>query len=211
MGSESRAQFYSKLQSGLNQGDIVSDVPWGVIDAPLSFCRPSPNKPGQAFYAPIAEAKRDPLPFTRGPEVIHAVGHAPTLGMVIWEDCQIEKMMNQGQDERKWYVSVAPIRPLDLFDDDESRQTVRDGRRMAFFYLPADGDIPESFVDLRLMWPVKQSLLAKRLTTLSADGRAALFGHLFTFLTARRFIGDSACPSCGAALDASTLLQDVRD
>lgn len=211
MASESKPPgFYGALADSLSQGDIVKNVPWGVIEAPLTFCRPD-SKPGRAFYAEIAQAQRDPKPFTRGPEVIHALGNMPCLGMVIWEDCQIDKMKNQGREERKWYVAVAPLIPLSDLPNEKDRTTIREGRRMAFFPVPATRDVPESYVDLRLMWPVRQSLLTERLAALSAEGRAALYGHIFTFLTAKRFILPSLCPKCGAELEAATILQDARD
>jgi hypothetical protein len=201
--------FYTSLAERLSQGDIVKNVPWGVIEAPLTFCRPS-SKAGQAFFAPVTEAKRT-TPFAAGPETIHAVGQAPSLGCVIWEDCQIDKMMSQGQAETRWYVSVAPVRPLSSLPNEDARVAIREGRRMAFFPLPASPEIPESFVDLRLMWPVRQALLTERVASISPTARASLYGHLFTFLTARRVVLPSLCPSCGKALDATSALRDVRE
>ncbi|HEY0874228.1 MAG TPA: hypothetical protein VGD94_12200 [Vicinamibacterales bacterium] len=84
---------------------------------------------------------------------------------------------------------------------------------MAFFPVPEFPlyGLDESYVDLRLIWPVKQQVIAERVVAFGPTARAALLGHLFTFLTARRVVLPEACSACGAPFHPSTLLQDVRD
>lgn len=61
-----------------------------------------------------------------------------------------------------------------------------------------------SYVDLRHIWPVRQSLLKARLATLSDLARLALFDHLFSFLTRKRLRDSILCPSCHEKIEAGT-------
>lgn len=218
MGSEGlpdpspEPEFYAPPSDALSQGDIVQGVPLAVLDYPLVVCRPG-NKPGQAHYATPAECTRQAA-FSRGPETIHATGKAPGLGFVIWEDCQIDKMKSQERDdERKWFVAVAPILPLTTIVQEEARAAIADGRKMAFFPLPALPaiELPASYVDLRLIWPVRQTMLSSRITTLTPFAKAAFYSHMFRFLTAREFALDATCPACGVQLSVASFLQDARE
>jgi hypothetical protein len=133
--------------------------------------------------------------------------------MVIWEDCQIDKMKSQQRDEAKWYVAVAPVLPLTEIVQAEARAAVAEGRKMAFFPIPAVPgiDLPASYVDLRLIWPMRQAMLTDRITAISAESKAALYMHLFRFLTAREFALEATCPNCAAALSMASFLPDVRE
>jgi hypothetical protein len=207
MASDSSA--FTALADNLSQGDIVQGVPWAVLEYPLTVCRQTGKQNDgatQAWFRPIAGAK--PPAFHKGPEIIHALGREPGLGIVIWEDCQIDKMRNQQQDERKWFVAVAPVVPMSIVQSEDHRQAIRDLRRRAFFPLPALPAlaVPESYVDLRLMWPVRQSMLTDRVTTLSPESRSALYGHLLRFLTGRTLIADVTCPSCQAVISSDAIL-----
>jgi len=107
----------------------------------------------------------------------------PGLALVLWQDCQIDKFKNQKKDPSKWFTAVAPIRPITEIQD--GLEAVREGKRRAFFHLPAWDElgIPEGFVDLRYVWPVSQSILSSRVATLSTTARLALYDRLFAFLT----------------------------
>lgn len=174
-------EFYVALDPKLSQGDIVVGVPWGLIDDPVTVCQPADrSKPqGKATYAPV-EAKG-----FKGIQSVHAAAQLGTV-MVLWHDCQIDKFENQRRPPEKWFTAVAPVLPIPTGD---AGQAIAAGTRRAFFPLPAYPAIglnQPSYVDLRHVWPVKQSLLTERKGALSNAAKQALYAHLFTFLTQRR-------------------------
>ncbi len=207
--------FYAPLGEKLSQGDIVLGIPPAILDSPLVVCRPDGGKPGRSWYAPYDQVKRPPPVFSRGPEVIHASGREPGYGMVIWEDCQIDKMENQGKELHKWWMGVAPVLSLrEAMPETKHRNAVLEGRRMAFFPLPADqalGLNEDHFVDLRLIVPVRYEMVGERRAGLAAESRAAFQAHLFKFLTAKTFDHQVECPACSAIITADRILQDLHD
>jgi hypothetical protein len=207
---DSSPRAYTSLAETLSQGDIVHGLPWAVLEHPLVVCRPDGGKPGRAFYAEPKDCVRQPA-FSRGAEIIHAVGREIGSAMVIWEDCQVDKMRSQHKDERKWFVAVAPVVPLTVVQEEEYRQAIRDGRRQAFFPLPSYEAVglPESYVDLRLIWPVRQAMLQSRVTTLSPEHRSALYGHLLTFLTGRTLAATVQCPACRQTIPSDVFLESI--
>ena len=188
-------EFYATLEPKLSQGDIFTDAPWGLIDAPVTVCQPvDRSKPqGKASYAPV-EGKG-----FKGIQAVHAAARLGNV-MVLWHDCQIDKFENQGRAPEKWFTAVAPVLPIPT---GTGGQAIADGLRRAFFPLPAYPAIgldQPSYVDLRHVWPIKQSVLTldHRVGTLSGPARQALYSHLFTFLTQRRMSTNLRCSSCGA-------------
>ncbi len=218
MASEADASepFFSTIPENLTQGDIVRGVPWGVLDHPLTLCRqkqkPEGDTLGVGSFTAIERVKGPAAWGKQSIEIIHASARQPELSMVIWEDCQIDKMMEQGQPAHKWYVAVAPVLNL-LKLKEADQETIRAGRRMAFFPIPSYPvfGLPESYVDLRLMWPVKQDALGERVIGLSPAAKGLLFSHLFTFLTARTVAENLACQKCGEAIDPARLFVDARE
>lgn len=205
---------YAALTTDLSQGDIVYGIPPVILDDPLTICRPD-NKPGRCHSAPAAEAT-GPEAFTKGKETVHATaGRKPGLAMVIWEDCQIDKMRNQGKSAEKWFVGVAPIFPVDdMGGTDEGRRALREGRRLAFFPLPAmpsAGLAVEHYVDFRFILPVKYSMLGDRIIGLSLSARQALQAHFFKFMTAKTFPSEMKCPNCGELIPHEQLLLDLHE
>jgi hypothetical protein len=205
--------FYADPTDRLSQGDIVKGVPPIVLQHPITICRPGGKEKGlakQAWFNTMVAA--EPPAFGRGPETIHARAREPGLGLVVWEDCQIDKMKSQGQDAAKWYVAVAPVIALSTIQE-AHRAAIIEGRRLAFFPLkavPALG-LPDSYADFRLMFPIQQEALTARMTTLSSHSREVMYAHLFRFLTARQFPGEIICPSCGAPINAASLLQPADE
>jgi hypothetical protein len=205
--------FYTDPTDRLSQGDVVFGVPPLVVQHPITICRQGGKDRGTAkqgwFNTAVAA---QPPAFGKGPETVHARGREPGFGIVIWEDCQIDKMKSQGHDPAKWYVAVAPVAPLSSIQE-VHRAPIIEGRRLAFFPLPGVPalGLPDSYVDLRMVYPIQQEALTKRLTTLSTASRAVLYGHLFQFLTARRFPGEIICPHCHAPIDAANLLQPADE
>lgn len=91
---------------------------------------------------------------------------------------------------------------------------IRQGRRRAFFPIPAYpgvGVAEDGYVDLRHLWPVKQSLLLRRIGTLSPLARSNLYAHLFTFLTQRRPSVELTCPACQASVPFENLFPSTTE
>jgi hypothetical protein len=130
--------------------------------------------------------------------------------MVICHDCQIDKFENQGKLPDKWFASVAPVVPCPATE--WSNVVAR--RRRAFFPVPsfeAVGIVDNSYVDLRYLWPLKQSLLGERVITLSQTAREVLYAHLFSFLTQRALRDSAKCPSCGSEISVRDLTPSLTE
>jgi hypothetical protein len=99
--------------------------------------------------------------------------------VVLSQNCEMDKRGS------KVPVLVAPVRPLTDLAKEQDRQTVRDGRRNAFLYLPEVGGRPESFCDLRattyLQRPVIEGLT--RIASMDDAGLTTLARQLIIFLT----------------------------
>jgi hypothetical protein len=207
--------FYRELPELLSQGDIVTDIPWGLIEAPTTLCRPVDRKKpaGKAEYH-VADAwtghHRAPGPWSHQPEIIHAIGWKGTA-ILLWHDCQIEKGENQKRVFEKAFAAIAPILPLDKLqtelpeETEKIRNGVRNGEHHSYFYLPAttfgEFNLPESYVNLRYIWSIKQAtLLPHRKFSLSFEILPSLYASMFVFFTRFRLDVDPTCPKCGTSV-----------
>ena len=203
--------FYRDPPELLSQGDIVRNVPWGLIEAPTSLCRPADRRApnGKARYSSLDPwaISNAPAPWSQDPEFIHAVGWQG-LGMIVWHDCQIEKSDNQERDRpQKAFAGIAPVMTLSVLQTSSAEKTgeihdsVRTGSNYTYFFLPSvtvgEFTMPESFVNLRHIWPVRQSSLYDRLASLHPDVIPNLYEHMFVFFTRFRLDHHPTCPSCG--------------
>jgi len=196
-------EWYAPLGEALSQGDIVDVVPSGLIDAPLTICQPNnTSEIGKSNYWPYEQ-----LPKHRGVEFIHAKGLVG-LGMVIWPDCQIDKLKNQGRPQQDWFVGIAPVHPITRLPL-PVRSKVTELNRAQYFPLPPNPpSITElSYVDLRYIWSVRFSLLKARQVALTEVARQALAFHLFWFLTEVRGRQSVPCPHCAGPVDAGAFFQ----
>lgn len=199
----------------LSQGDLITDVPWGLIEAPVTLCRPANTQPfGKADYSTAADWKLPgqsrPKAWAKTPEVIHATGYSG-WAVSLWHDCEIDKPANAEKDPRKAFAAVAPIFPITTFPDESTRDAIRAGSHHAFFHLPAvsveeqgaNGGfaLPESAVAFRYIWSVRQLELTKRKASLTPDAIAALYQQLFVFLTRTRLDISPTCPTCGVQVE----------
>jgi hypothetical protein len=204
MAGSAADAWYVPLNGHLNQGDIVRVVPAGLIDAPLTICQPLNNDPkGRANYYP-----HDQVPKKRSVEFLHAKADI-ALGMVVWPDCQIDKLKNRKKPEAKWFAAIAPIKPLSVVRDTSKHEAIRTLGRRAFFPLPPkDPELPEeSYVDLRYIWSVRYALLANRVMGLSEDALHALRSHLFWFMTESRLVDLAQCPHCAGEFPLRSAIQ----
>lgn len=201
-------EFYVEIPPGddLNQGDIIDNIPWGLIVAPTTVCRPDNRKAvtGKAVSYADANQASKPAAWELKPEVIHAIANCG-LGVVVWHGCQIDKWKHKkaGRDRSdKAFVGIAPVIPISELPSGH-RQDVLDGHSHAMFPLPGfsvgERAIPDSYVDLRHIWPLKQSIATDRLVMLSDLARESMYLHLFTFLTRATFEAPT-CPRCGTAV-----------
>jgi hypothetical protein len=202
MASETRGEWYATLGQDLSQGDIVRVIPYGLIEAPITICRPANSNPsGKAQYYTL-----DKLPRHGGVEFLHAKFKLG-VGIVVWPDCQIDKSKNQDRPVQEWKAAVAPVVPLTVLEPN-LHENVRTFNRAQWFPLPANPpDLPESYVDLRLIWAVRYALLAERIMTLSERARQAFSLHRFWFDTEVKVRAELDCPHCHKPIDSSILFQ----
>jgi hypothetical protein len=187
MGSD---EVYVPCGSELSQGDIVRALPWGAIDSPLTICRPSNAKArdGKARYGDASKVERAFKKTKDRREIVHARAGLG-LGIVLWHSCEIADYVRRGE-ERKAVVGVAPIFSMVERLPEPHRKPVRGLQRSAMFPLPpldvGGTSYGEAYVDFRLIWSVKQSLLTQRLASLSETYLQSMYNHLMLFLTRRR-------------------------
>jgi hypothetical protein len=196
--------FYAPLQDSLSQGDLVHGVPWGLIPDPLEICK----KQGGPHQAKTHVVEDLPAAFRKGPESILAQADRG-LAIVLWPDCQLDKFKNQGRPEDKWFAGIAPVVPMEARLSEEVREQVRGGIRRMYSFVPANPPlgIPESYIDFRHIWSVKQTLLRDRVGALSDSAREALMERLFAFFTYRHLKSSLSCPSCGAGFSPATFFE----
>ena len=202
----------------LSQGDVVDGIPWGAIDAPLTVCRPNDAKldKGKSNYAPLSKV-RNPFNSSRDKkEFVHArAGYG--RGVVLWHDCEIDDYKHQGRPVAKAVAAVAPIFDMEVrIGREEDRLAIRNLRRSALFpiqeFESAGIQFEEGYVDLRLIWSVRQSLLiGSRVATMGAGTLAALYGHLFTFLTRKRVPERATCPACDTTFNVVDILPAMNE
>lgn len=189
----------------LSQGDILNEIPYGLITDPLVVCRagkPLPDGTQHGTFGPAEKITAGGAPFNKGKaEAIHMKASSG-LVMVLWEDCEIDRFAEQGKPENKWFAAVAPIIPAAQYFVANDLVAVEAGRRRRFFPLPEDkaaGIDRPSYVDLRLIWSLQHSLLVgRRVTSLSDGARMVLRDQLFAFFTKHWLPDTIPCPACEA-------------
>lgn len=182
----SRPSQYDAIGEKLSQGDIVANCPFGYVPSPLTiYRRESSGLPkGKANYGGTGDVPRA----FQGPFELIEARATRGLGLVLWADCQIDKFLNQGKPQEKWYVGVAPVFSAKAMSQ-EKQDNLLEGKRRAFYPLlrfPEIGISELSYVDFRQVWAVSQNLLTERRATLSEVGRKAMYDHLLLFLTDRK-------------------------
>lgn len=178
--------FYRACREELDQGDLVDAVPWGMVEPPVTICRPSnaTAPTGRARYAPAAEVDRPFSATNSGIETVHVRAKCGPV-LVLWHGCEIDASLRRRGPARA-FAAVAPVRSLGpTIPHEPARHAIREGRRRAFFHLPPVESFNESYVDLRQIWNVPQAILTQRRVALGSDAIQALHVHLFQFLTRR--------------------------
>ena len=85
MTSSDEVSAFVPVGDVLCQGDIVDSVPYGLVESPLTICRPldAASPTGRSNYGPIATAKRPPAFNKDRSELVHARAWAGR-GIVLW-------------------------------------------------------------------------------------------------------------------------------
>jgi hypothetical protein len=207
MDSSPIDEWYAPLGPGLSQGDIIRVVPSGLIDAPLTICQPPNTSPqGKANYYPI-----DQLPKHRSVQYLHAK-FTLGLGIVVWPDCQVDKLANQKRPETDWFAAIAAVKPLTELPA-ILHPTIQAFGRAQFFPLPAKapGIAHDCYVDLRHIWALRYALLKDRITTLTKQARLAFALHRFWFDTELQLPDFVRCPVCSTELAPTDLFLQKED
>lgn len=205
---------YKPPSEVLDQGDVVPDVPWGLVKAPAIVCRPHHGinaTSGDATFG-IATNVKDAFRRNDAREIVHATTKRG-LVLVLWHGCQIDKFAEHDKQD-KAFVAVVPILPLTQLNELD-RAAVRNREHFGRFHLPAfstfEFTMSESYADLRHIWPIAQGVLKKPVVSLTSTALALLYGQLFTFLTRQRFVENAKCPSCGAVLPTSMFFSPTAE
>lgn len=209
MDFEFANEWYAPLGDELSQGDIVRDIPFGLIDAPLTVCQPNNrNTVGKSKYWPFSK-----LPKHQTVEFLHATFRSKLgLGIIVWPDCQIDKKKNQGRPEKEWFAAVAPVVPLEELPA-MLHDKVKGFDRAPWFPRPAREPelAQDSYVDIRHIWPLRYSLLTDRLVALSETARRAFSAHRFWFDTEVRLRPEVECPHCHGSVNSSLFFQSKKN
>lgn len=218
MGSDTQS-FYESPGERLSQGDVILSIPWGLVEAPLRICRPhqgdqTPEAAKAPFGPPEKFSDAFKRPKSNNKEIVFAYGERGK-GLVLWHGCQIDKFEELKKKPESWFAGVVPILEISNRLQPQDREAVESGTHRSFFYLPgndeASGNFPDSFVDLRHIWPIKQSLLTERVLTLREHVRLSLYNQLFTFLTRLRLNHAAPCPHCSNEVPLDAFVQDVGE
>jgi hypothetical protein len=189
--------FRDELRPTLSQGDLIGQVPWGIFPDPLVLCRPARSGTGKESIPWADPWPSQQKPFAKGIEEVHFSAQV-SQGVVLWDDCQIDKLGNSGRPKEKWFAAVAPVLPAKLLQ--KGSVPAMEGQVRRYFPLAKDdksGVLDDSYIDLRHIIPIRYSLLeARRVASMTDVGRAALMAHLFTFLTSMKV--PDACTNCGS-------------
>ena len=150
--------FYLAPAPDLSQGDLVDHVPWGLIEAPTTLCRPDNRKSssGKAFYGSVAELKKPP-PWTHDPEFIHGTSWEG-IGIVLWHGCQIDKWKHRDLQSGKSssarsFAGIAPVIASESLHPPEMRTEVMAGRDNSWIDRPRTVRIPIHRELLQLVEP----------------------------------------------------------
>jgi hypothetical protein len=213
------ALYTPTVRAELSQGDIVADIPWGMLEDPPIACYPRGGawntSKGKAEYSrpELADQPGNAAAFIKQYRLVIPVQRGPV--MVVWQDCEIDKFKNRKKlPPEKWFAGVAPILSGKGFSPELQKWTW-DFDVFPFFPLSANAAAgltdPFHYVDLRQVWPVRQSLLKKRVASLSDVARGALHDQLFTFFSRLRVVRNLACPKCGAKVEPTKQAREAEE
>ncbi len=168
--------FYRDVSDELCQGDVFERVPLlYMTEMPQVLKQVDLNLKGELLEP---SAPLDPLHPPGIANGLHVNASCDfTRAVLLTYDCEIDKPSTK-------QLTLAMVRPLDPSMSFQSRQIIRENRKMSTLYLPADGNnLSESLVDfIRISVVFKEGLqAAPRLTRLSDQARQAMLFQLIRF------------------------------
>ena len=236
-------QWYEQNPERKNyyQGDVLSEIPfpilptfatavkqdaWGILRP-----RPNRNRPENRSNAEImrnlpndliGRAAKDVVDVWSDPEGEHIMAHCrKKTVMLVSRSCDVDKL------GRKHFL-VSPVIAIHTLPDaqktDDKLRDIRANNIFHWFYLPAIGDLPESFADLSVMTPLHRTffdvelLQANLLVRLSAKGTSAFqvalskfYGTNFGFAPPDSVpqAGRFACSACFFAGNPSPTVKEL--
>lgn len=144
--------FYRKVSSQLCQGDVFERIPLIYLaDEPRQLH--VTNVVGREHLLEQGEIL-DPLHPPDKSSGLQVVARCDfTRAILLTYDCEIDKPATK-------HLTVALIRPLDSSMPAQSRQIIRENRKLSTFYLPShDESLGESLVDFMRVSTISKELL----------------------------------------------------
>jgi hypothetical protein len=167
--------YAAALRADISQGDVFSGVPFSTPKEPLTHLTKGSAKNVSVMWIP---SEGGDVGVTQPKHCLahYRMGH----GIVVSHDCAIDK------PNRTTRFLFAPLSPLEALDPKVQDQ-VRNQAHLAYMYLPAIGEIPESCVDLRFICPLARDFVDsfKRVASLSDEGRERLQTAIVAFFVTR--------------------------
>jgi hypothetical protein len=203
------------------QGDILSEIPFPTLPTFLpaarqdvwAVVRPRPNK-SRPDTRPVIEimrnlpneligrAAKDLVDLWADPLGEHIIAHCRKMTvMLVSRSCDIDKM------SRKHFL-VAPVIAIKSLPDaqrtDDKLRDLRANEIFHWFYLPENGDLPESYADLSVMVPFHRTFFEVELLRTNLLGRLSAEGTLRLQTSLSNFYGikfgfspPDSCPQSG--------------
>jgi hypothetical protein len=175
------------------QGDILSEIPfptlptsltankqesWGILRPRVNKQRPDPRPVGEIMrnlpVELIGRAAKDLVDLWTEPSGEHVIAHCrKSTVMLVSRSCDIDKL------SRKQFL-ISPVIALNTLpremQTEEKLRGLRANEIFHWFYLPENGDLPESFADLSVMTPFHRSYFEKEMLRTNLLGRLSVAG-----------------------------------
>lgn len=154
-------------------------------DVPLRLLKKKTFAKNEAGYNIDGYDLNDYTPgVSAGSNLLHEQGDTVALkmilarGVIITHDCDIDN------DDRK-HITVALHRRFNASQDEQSKQTIRNNEKGAFFHTPSNGVISEGYADLRRLTTMTQTFVSHRVASMSDESVEQLRFVLIRFFTRR--------------------------
>lgn len=170
------ASYYLPNVEPLCQGDVFDRVPLAyVLEAPRSLTQATVAGGREGFA--LGDLLSEGPPRRGGPPVVPACCDYARAVMLTY-DCEIDKPSAK-------VLTLTLVRPLDPSTPEAGKALIREGRKLAYFYLPAGSGMVEAYVDFRRVGAIGVELLraSPRVGRLAQDPRKAMLFQFFQYLT----------------------------
>jgi hypothetical protein len=183
------AFFTPAPREAISQGDIFRITLSAIARFPLSIITGTLTVKGNTqvhTFEPLEQAQATLREAFNGTASI-----AVTRGILLSHDCEI--------DNEDRYRAVALLRPIGPLGPRE-QEAIRNNADNRFFYVPAVGDLPESYADLRRITTIPPAVLQpeNRIASLADESRTAFCTAIVLFFTRRMLkVADVQSPAAG--------------